>query len=96
MKKLLRLQKYVETELRENPSSRKSDTELLLGVFKRLGIDTSESFESLAHNGQLKQMESITRARRKIQEKFPELKDIETTVFREERQEVFKNYARTV
>lgn len=94
MKQLKQLNKVVYAELVENEAARKSDTALLMGVFKRLGIDTQKSFAELALSGQLKQMESITRARRKVQSKFPELRDAGTAELRKEREEVFKQYAK--
>ena len=39
-KKLAELKDVVYAELVENEQARRSDTELLLGVFKRLGINT--------------------------------------------------------
>ena len=93
METLKRIHDLVQVELTENPAARKSDITLILGVFKRQGIDASKSFESLAESGSLRQMESITRARRKIQEQHPELKDAGTAELRAEREETFKEYA---
>ena len=42
-KKLAELKDVVYAELVENEQARRSDTELLLGVFKRLGINTQEA-----------------------------------------------------
>lgn len=67
MKRLKRLESIVRAELTENEAARKSDTALLMGCFERMGIDTTRSFAELAADGSLRQMESITRARRKIQ-----------------------------
>lgn len=47
MKQLKQLNKVVYAELVENEAARKSDTALLMGVFKRLGIDTQKSFAEL-------------------------------------------------
>ena len=47
MQKLVELKKVVYAELVENEQARRNDTELLLGVFKRLGIDTRKSFAEL-------------------------------------------------
>lgn len=44
MQKLVELKKVVYAELVENEQARRNDMELLLGVFKRLGIDTRKSF----------------------------------------------------
>lgn len=71
MKRLKRLESIVRAELTENEAARKSDTALLMGCFERMGIDTSRSFAELAADGSLRQMESITRARRKVQATLP-------------------------
>lgn len=93
METLKRIHDLVRAELTENPAARKSDITLIQGVFKRQGIDTSKSFEQLAASGDLRQMESITRARRKIQAKSPELKDDRTAGLRAEREGIYKDYA---
>ena len=93
-KKLAELKEVVYAELVENEQSRRSDTELLLGVFKRLGINTQESFASLANSGKLRQMESITRCRRKLQQEHPELRVEPIATLWNERQQVFKDFAK--
>ena len=93
MEQMRQLNDIVRVELTENVAARKSDMALIMGVFKRQGIDTSKSFAELAANGQLRQMESITRARRKVQSTHPELKDAEIAELRGERTEIFKAYA---
>lgn len=95
MEQLKQLNKVVKEVLEDKPETRKSDIKLIMEVFKRKGINTSESFAALAQDGQLGQMESITRARRKVQSDYPELKDDNTAVFRSEREEVFREYAKT-
>lgn len=94
MSKLVELKKVVYAELVENEQARSNDTELLLGVFKRLGINTQESFASLANSGKLRQMESITRCRRKLQQEYPELWVEPVAKLRNERQQVFKDFAK--
>lgn len=94
MKRLKRLESIVRAELTENEAARKSDTALLMGCFERVGIDTSRSFAELAADGSLRQMESITRARRKVQADSPELKDGAVTELRAAREEEFREYAK--
>lgn len=94
MQKLVELKKIVYAELVENEQARRSDMDLLLGVFKRLGINTQESFASLANSGKLRQMESITRCRRKLQQEYPELRIEPVAKLRGERQQVFKDFAK--
>lgn len=95
MQQLKQLNKVVKEVLEENPETRRSDIKLIMEVFKRRGVNTSESFAALAQDGQLGQMESITRARRKVQSDYPELKDDNAAAFRAEREEVFREYAKT-
>ena len=94
MQKLVELKKVVYAELVENEQARSSDTELLLGVFKRLGINAQESFAELANSGKLRQMESITRCRRKWQQEYPELRVEPVAELRNERQQIFKDFAK--
>ncbi len=94
MQKLVELKKVVYAELVENEQARSSDTELLLGVFKRLGINAQESFAELANSGKLRQMESITRCRRKLQQEYPELRVEPVAELRNERQQIFKDFAK--
>ena len=94
MQKLVELKKVVYAELVEHEQARSSDTELLLGVFKRLGINAQESFAELANSGKLRQMESITRCRRKLQQEYPELRVEPVAELRNERQQIFKDFAK--
>lgn len=94
MQSLKKLESVVYAELVENEAARMSDTALLMGCFRRMGVDTSKSFAELAKSGQLRQMESITRARRKVQAEHPELKDCVTCERRKEREDEFRQYAK--
>ena len=94
MQKLVELKKVVYAELVENEQARRNDMELLLGVFKRLGIDTRKSFAELANSGKLRQMESITRCRRKLQQEYPEFRIEPVAKLRNERQQVFKDFVK--
>ncbi len=94
MERLNKLKTVVYAELVENESARRNDTALVMGVLKRIGVDTSRPFAELSERGELRQLESITRCRRKIQEEHPELKDASVAEKRIEREEVFKEFAR--
>lgn len=81
MKKLKKLEVIVEEILRNDELSRKDDCYLILQVVGRLyPYDVGEKFETVMFNAKNKgiSFESITRIRRKLQEKNPELKDEET------------------
>lgn len=81
MKKLKKLEVIVEEILRNDELTRKDDCYLILQVVRRLyPYDVGEKFETVMFNAKNKgiSFESITRIRRKLQEKNPELKDEET------------------
>ena len=81
MKKLKKLEVIVEEILRNDELSRKDDCYLILQVVRRLyPYDVGEKFETVMFKAKNKgiSFESITRIRRKLQEKNPELKDEET------------------
>ena len=93
MQKLREVQQLVTEELKSNYSARTNDNELILGVMKRLGINTNVPFVELVRNRKLPSFESITRARRKVQADNPQLKDSETSDIRREREEVYREYS---
>lgn len=93
MNDLLQTTSRVKQILVEEPNTRSNDVLLILSYFRRCGIDIKASFEQLALSGQLTCMESITRARRKVQECHPELKNISIAERRKLRREQFKGYA---
>ena len=84
----------VHAELRSNEAARKNDNALIIGVLHRLGIDTSVPFDQLVMNPHRPNFESITRARRKVQEEFPELRDLATASRRKMNAEAYEAYAR--
>jgi len=73
---LIKLEPTILSILQEYPMARKSDNYLILAVCKKLGIDTSLSFEQIMLNKNRPSLESIIRVRRKVCEKHPELKDL--------------------
>lgn len=96
MKKLQELKKIVYAELMENEEAIRSDTALIMGVCRRLGINTDESYAELALSGKLRQIEngSITRCRRKILEENPELVDKRITKIRNEQQQKYIDFSK--
>jgi hypothetical protein len=81
VKRLKKLEIIVEEILRNDELSRKDDCYLILQVIRRLyPYDVGKKFETVMFNAKNKgiSFESITRVRRKLQEKNPELKDEET------------------
>lgn len=95
--KLRNIEKYVEELLREDELARKDDCYL---IFKIITIwfpkEAGKTFSEVMFGAKSKGIcfESITRARRKIQRKYPELRDDETAEARDKEQEEYKAYAR--
>jgi hypothetical protein len=91
----------VEKILEEKPSTRFSDYNLFVEVVRRLNrkllrLPVEEFFRAVKHkeNG-VPKYETVTRCRRKIQAKRPELKEPHTAQKRAERETEFKDYARS-
>lgn len=97
--KFSKTEMLVERALRENPITRTDDFLLILEVYRMLSyrVDT-ETFAKIAiHHKALKlpMPATITRCRQVVQNFYPELKDVETSIYRENvEQDNYKNYAR--
>lgn len=91
------IEKVVTTCLIKNEETRKSDFTLYIQTLKELGFDT-ECIEKFfrAHGYNLPSFAAVTRARRKVQSAFPELKDKHVSKYRKEIKEPeYKQYSRT-
>lgn len=91
--KLEKLETIILPILQEYPMARKSDNHLIIEVCKKLGVDTSQSFEAIMLDKNRPMLESITRVRRKVCEKHPELKDIFVEELRQNKTTEFIQYA---
>lgn len=69
------LENIVTRLLVEKPVTRKNDRVLIGWVYKKLGVDIKAPFQNVLLMNHIPSFESITRARRKAQEKNPELVD---------------------
>ena len=97
MSKLHTMEKIVLQILQEKPQSRKNDYLLWLYLcevecphlmnFPFWVVLQNHSFE-------LPNIKSVERARRKIQEKHPELKSFNTVINRRKEEELYKEYSR--
>ena len=97
MKKLLKIEEIVEQILREDIYSRSNDIYLILRyVLKVYPYEAGKKFEQVMTNKEKKGLsfESITRARRKIQNKYPELRNEKISNFRYEKQKDYIDYSR--
>lgn len=87
----------MEEILRTDELSRKDDCYLILRVVSKLyPCEVGKKFETVMFNAKNKgiSFESITRCRRKIQERKSELIDEETAKFRNKKQKKFIKYSK--
>ena len=97
MAKLNRLSKIVLKVLQDHKEARKDDFILVSYVMDELGVPTNFDMRVMLHNHAvfgLPSLESITRARRKIQAEYPALKDDKTAEIRNAEQEEYREFAR--
>lgn len=101
IKKKKKAEAIVEDILEQEPATRKSDNTLSVRYYQLLEpkntlgskVDFMTFFESpKKYNGF--DYKTLERARRKIQERRPELKDSKVKELRVEQEEAFKEYAR--
>lgn len=94
--RLEKIEDYVIQVLECNYHTRQDDFILYGAVLKRMGIDINLSLRELFANSKnynLPAMESVTRARRKVQEERLELCDPKTVVCRQEKITDYMKYA---
>lgn len=84
--------------MKEIPQTRSDDFILIYEVYKLDNQNVSKSnFEEVMRNHKnwnLPSFHSITRSRRKLFERYPELKPAEVTKAREEAEKEYKDYAK--
>lgn len=94
--KLKNLEKIVEGIIRNDKLAREDDCYLILKVVEKIyPNEVGKTFTDVMFNAKSRgiNLESITRCRRKLQERYPELKENETSIIREQEQEAYINYA---
>ena len=90
--KLVQVSELVEKVLEEYPETRTNDNLLIYRVLiKNNNSLASKSFTEVMRSTEMS-FESITRARRKIQQDRPELKDEKTVAYRGEQESIFRNF----
>ena len=97
MQKLIKVEEVVEQRLRQDKYSRNNDIYLILKyITKVYPYEVGKRFEEAMTNVSKKGLsfESITRARRKIQNKYPELKNDKVANFRDKKQKEHIAYSR--
>lgn len=94
--KLFKIDKIVEEILRKDELARKDDCYLILEVVRRMyPFEVGKTFADVMFNAKSKgiSFESITRARRKVQQDYPELADEKVTEIRKEETQEYVDYA---
>ena len=98
MKELKRTSQIVLKLLKEDELTRKDDNYLIKRVNETLIPGSSEmtlnQVLGLIIQKQLPCFESIRRSRQKMQEKYPELNDIDTVIHRADKEEEYREFAR--
>jgi hypothetical protein len=105
MKRLRELSQRVKTILEENEKARDSDNVLYLYVLRSYGEEKGLDIDKMSvpmlllhcKDMGLPSLESMGRARRKVQELYPELRasdDVQT--IKQEREEAYRAFAREV
>lgn len=98
MSKDMDLTTIVEKVLRQYPETRDSDSKLIYCVYRLYGLPMRSTFEYVVSEliqGNLPAFASITRAKRKLVETYPEL-DANATVkaYRAQQEAMYEEYAR--
>ena len=99
MQKLMKVEEIVEQILRKDEYARNNDVYLILKYVSRVyPYEIGKKFEEVMTNVSKKgfSFESITRARRKIQNKYPELKNNKIANFRDKKQKDYIAYSRKI
>ena len=98
MEELKRISQIILTILKEDELARKDDMHLFLRVHETLMPNicnyNTKVVLDLIRKKKLPSWESMSRARRKIQEKHPELRDEKISRFRYEEEEKYREFAR--
>lgn len=90
------IENKVKTLLEMNPATRDDDDLLMLEYCKLVGVNVLRPFASVMKDASTPNRESVTRARRKLQEKYEELRGTKYVQrARKRREEEFREYSRT-
>lgn len=95
--RLMNLEKIIEPILRKEELARCDDCYLILQVVRKLyPYESGRTFANVMMGAKQKgiSFESITRCRRRLQKKYPELKDEYVAQKRDEEQQEYIDYSR--
>ena len=97
--KLKNLKQVVEEILRKDELARKDDCYWILEVIRKMfPFEVGKTFAQVMFSAKSKgiSFESITRARRQVQKKYPELKDQETAEIRSAEQKEYIEFSKEI
>lgn len=97
MAKLEKMENIVLRVLNEHVEARKDDFVLISYVLDELGVPSNFDMRTMLNNHVifgLPSFASIPRARRKVQKKYPELKDAKAVEIRTGEEKQYKEFAR--
>lgn len=96
MGRISKWEKIVKPILEEYPAARSDDRVLYYWILKKMGFDLSVSVSRFLLSEGSPNYETVTRVRRKLQEKYPELSEPSNVQkMRDNAQEEFLDYARS-
>jgi hypothetical protein len=95
MGKISKWEDKVKTILEEHPAAREDDRALYYWILKEEGFDVTVSIAHFLMGTGYPNYETITRVRRKLQERFPELAVNNIKAMRSKAEKEFEAYART-
>lgn len=88
------IQNVVKKVLIVDELSRKNDNHLICETMRRMGFNIERSFKDVMNDNLTPSFESITRARRKLQQEHPNLKDNYVAQLRVQQEEIYREFSR--
>ena len=88
------IQSVVKKVLIIDEKSRKNDNHLICETMRRMGFNIERSFKDVMNDNLTPSFESITRARRKLQQEHPNLKDNYVAQLRVQQEEIYREFSR--
>ena len=88
------IQSVVKKVLIIDEKSRKNDNHLICETMRRMGFNVERSFKDVMNDNLTPSFESITRARRKVQQEHPNLKDNFVAQLRVQQEEIYREFSR--
>lgn len=90
------IEKRVRKILEDDAKARDDDNRLMVLYFQSVGYDADRSFREVMNDKSAPNRESVTRARRKLQEKYEHLRGTKyVRRLRAKREKEFREYARS-